>query len=204
LKRTSYYRADQARQAAESSAEDIESFLRSLEMTARVGPIDLSTLERSVQLIHRSNQFNLTTRRHSTAEVQAMIADSHWLTRTVSLRDRFGDNGLISVVLARIEDHVLEIDTWLMSCRVLKRGVEQFLLDRLVEFARSNGILAIRGHYIPTPKNALVRDHYAGLGFARLDGDDSGGSAWILRLDNGWSGGRTFITETGFDGVDSR
>lgn len=202
LRRTDYYKADAQRQAAESSAEDIEGFLKSLEMTARVGPIDAATLERSVQLIHRSNQFNLTTRRRSVAEVQALMQDGDWLTRTVSLRDRFGDNGLISVVLAKAVGDVLEIDTWLMSCRVLKRGVEHFLLNHLAEQARARGLSALRGEYIPTAKNGLVRDHYANLGFARSGGDDSGRTTWILRLDDGWTPFPTFITEAPRDGID--
>jgi len=201
LKRTDYYRADSARQAAESSAEELDGFLKSLEMTARIGPIEPATLERTAQLIQRSNQFNLTTRRHSAADVQAMMADQSWLTRTVSLRDRFGDNGLISVLLARVDGQVLEIDTWLMSCRVLKRGVEQFLMNDLGEFARRQGLKAVRGEYIPTAKNGLVRDHYANLGFTKLDGDLSGRTSWEFRVDQGWTPLATFITESHPDGT---
>src|SRR5262249_42497134 len=155
LQRTGFYRADAAREVAESTAEDLEGVLRMLDMDGRVGPIGAATLERSVQLIHRSNQFNLTTRRHSAAEVQAMLESDCWLTRTVSLRDRFGDNGLISVLLAKISDGALAIDTWLMSCRVLKRGVEQFLLGHLIGIAKDRSIATIRGEYIPTAKNGL-------------------------------------------------
>ncbi len=173
-------------------------------MTVRVGPIDASSLERSVQLIHRSNQFNLTTRRRSTAEVQVMLDDDAWVTCTASLRDRFGDNGLIGVVLASVEADLLDIDTWLMSCRVLKRGVEQFVLNHLAALARARGLAALRGEYIPTAKNALVRDHYEKLGFARLGGDDSGRTTWILRLDDGWTPIPTFITEAHRDGLNTR
>jgi FkbH-like protein len=205
LKRTDYYRTDLARQTAETSSADLEGFLKSLEMTARIGPITPATLERSVQLIHRSNQFNLTTRRHSVASVQSMLADSSWLTLTVSLRDKFGDNGLISVLLARVDGDALEIDTWLMSCRVLKRGVEQFLLNHLVESACQRGLAVIKGEYIPTAKNALVRDHYANLGFSQLgNGDEFGHTAWELRVDNSWKSPATFITEIHHHGSDSR
>ena len=171
LGRTGYYRADAAREVAESSAEDLDQFLQTLDMTARVGPIGPANLERSVQLIHRSNQFNLTTRRHSVAEVQGMLENGAWLTRTVSLRDRFGDNGLISVLLAKTGNGALEIDTWLMSCRVLKRGVEQFLLGHLIGIAKRRSIATIRGEYVPTAKNGLVRDHYLNLGFSQVDRD---------------------------------
>ena len=197
LKRTDYYRADAARQTAVTSAADLEGFLKSLEMTARIGPITPATLERSVQLIHRSNQFNLTTRRHSAAEVQSMMEDGSWLTLTVSLRDKFGDNGLISVLLACIDGDALLIDTWLMSCRVLKRGVEQFLLNHLAHLRRDRSLVAIRGEYIPTAKNGLVRDHYASLGFTQLGQiDESGRTRWEFRLDDGWKPLPTFITES--------
>ena len=96
-------------------------------MTAIFGPVNSATLERTAQLIQRSNQFNLTTRRHSAADVLAMMADETWLTRTVSLRDRFGDNGLICVLFAKITGDVLDIDTWLMSCRVLEARGRTFL-----------------------------------------------------------------------------
>jgi FkbH-like protein len=195
LKRTDYYLADTARTAALTSAEGLDGFMESLEMSARSGPIGPATLERSVQLIHRSNQFNLTTRRHSAAEVQAMVEDDSWITRTVSLRDRFGDNGLIAVLLAKLGADALEIDTWLMSCRVLKRGVEQFLLNHLVEIARSHGRSALRGEYIPTAKNGLVRDHYSSLGFTKLGGEDRGHTYWELRVDKSWTPMATFITE---------
>jgi FkbH-like protein len=199
MQRTGYYQADAAREVAESTAEDLEGFLRMLEMDARVGPIGAATLERSVQLIHRSNQFNLTTRRHSVAEVQAMLESDCWLTRTVSLRDRFGDNGLISVLLAKISDGTLAIDTWLMSCRVLKRGVEQFLLGHLIGIAKERSIITIRGEYIPTAKNALVCDHYLNLGFALIERDDSGRTVWELHVDESLNPPVTFIEESRAD-----
>ena len=123
------------------------------------------SLERTAQLINKSNQFNLTTRRRSAAEVSALAADPSWLTRTVSLADRFGDNGLISVLLAKVEGDALVIDTWLMSCRVLKRGVETLLNNHLCRWAVGRGLKRICGEYIPTAKNDLVREHYAGLGY---------------------------------------
>jgi FkbH-like protein len=196
LERTAYYRADTARDAAASSAEDLEGFLRMLAMTAKIAPIEPATLERSVQLIHRSNQFNLTTRRHSSADVQSILNDPSWLTRTVSLRDRFGDNGLISVLLGRVEGDELLIDTWLMSCRVLKRGVEQALLSHVVKAAEERGLKAIRGEFIATAKNALVRDHYQTLGFRPLDIEHSDHTTWTLPLDGSWAAPITFIEES--------
>jgi FkbH-like protein len=193
LNRTDYYRANAAREAAESSARDLSEFLKSLEMVARIGPISVASLERCVQLIRRSNQFNLTTRRHGNAEVLHMMSDSRWLTLSVSLRDRFSDNGLISVVLARIDDQALELDTWLMSCRVLKRGVEQFVLDHILNLARGRGLAVVRGEYIPTPKNGLVRDHYSNLGFTLIGELPGGSTRWELAVDDDLRPLETFI-----------
>ena len=195
FQRTAFYQADQARREVQSSAADIDTFLRSLEMKARIGPIHAATLERSAQLIHRSNQFNLTTRRRSVAEITLLLEDSSWITRTISLADRFGDNGLISVLLARVQDDALQIDTWLMSCRVLKRGVEPFLLNHLCLAARERGLSVIRGEYIPSPKNSLVRDHYAGLGFCQTGEMAGGTTQWEFRLSPEWKPMKTFIQE---------
>ncbi len=199
LKRADYYKADAERQAAESSSQDLAGFLASLAMTARIEPISAANLERTVQLINRSNQFNLTTRRYAAAEIQGIVADPTWVTRVVSLSDRFGDHGLISVLIARIDETALVIDTWLMSCRVLKRGVEGFLLNHVVVIARGLGLQAVRGEYLPTAKNGLVRDHYQSLGFSPIDTDDSGRSTWTLSLHEGWSPAPTHIKETPHD-----
>lgn len=195
FQRTAFYQADKARCEVQSSAADIESFLRSLEMKARVAPISPVTLERSAQLIQRSNQFNLTTRRRSAAELTRLTGDAAWITRTVSLADRFGDNGLISVLLAFVQDGALQIDTWLMSCRVLKRGVEQFLLNNICAAARERGLRVVRGEYIPTSKNALVREHYAGLGFSKTGAEANGTTRWELRLGPDWQPQANFIQE---------
>jgi len=194
FKRAEYYRTQAVREQAQASAASVEEFLESLQMTARVGPIDGATLERSAQLIARSNQFNLTTRRRSTAEILAMTGDDSWITLTVTLADRFGDYGLISVLLARIRDEKIEIDTWLMSCRVLKRTVEDLLLNHLAEEARRRGVRFLRGDYIPTPKNDLVREHYPRLGFQPAGAGDSGSTRWDLPIAEDWQPRRHFIS----------
>jgi FkbH-like protein len=194
LKRTEFYRADSQRQALGSSAKDLDAFLQSLEMVARIEPVDAATLERTVQLIGRSNQFNLTTRRYSNADILNFTQNSNWLTRTITLRDRFGDNGLISVLLAKTESDCLVIDTWLMSCRVLKRGVERVLLNCIVEQAKERGLKRIVGEYIPTQKNGLVRDHYESLGFTQIDGESGETTRWQLLVD-GWKPQPHFIRE---------
>jgi FkbH-like protein len=195
LKRTEFYRADSKRQSLESSADDLEGFLRSLDMAARIESITESTVERAAQLINRSNQFNLTTRRYTNADVLGLMANPNWITRTVSLRDRFGDNGLISVLLARVESDALVIDTWLMSCRVLKRGVERLLLNNLIAAAAERGLARLLGEYIPTSKNSLVKDHYQALGFSPVTGGILERSCWELRIDDQWLPLQHFIRE---------
>ena len=187
------------RRVAQTSAADMEGFLASLQMVARVGPITPVNLERSVQLIQRSNQFNLKTRRHSAAEISALLLDPAWITLTVSLADRFGDNGLISVVLACVREDFLEIDTWVMSCRVLKRGVEQMLLKHLCHLANERGLKGIRGDYLPTAKNDLVREHYPQLGFGRIGNGNDGQTAWEFRFTKDRQPPRHFIKEETYD-----
>jgi len=186
LQRTSFYRSDAQRRFTGSSAADLDAFLQSLEMHASCGPIGPHELARATQLIGRSNQFNLTTRRHSTTDVQRMTAHPQWVTRVVGLADRFGDQGLISVLLAEQQDDALVIDTWIMSCRVLKRGVEQLLLNHLVALARDRDLRHIVGEYVPTSKNGLVQDHYARLGFAPLDTRNDGATRWQLEVGAEW------------------
>ncbi len=197
LNRAEYYRANSNRTVAASSAESLEEFLASLNMTARVAPIDRQTLERSAQLVNKSNQFNLTTRRCSAAEVRSRMESPEWITLTVALSDRFGDNGLISVLMARIEDGELHIDTWVMSCRVLKRSVEHFMLNALCAVSRNKGLRAIHGDYIPTTRNELVRGHYREMGFENVRGTADGRTLWTLRLEENRPPLPTFVLEEG-------
>ena len=119
------------------------------------------------QLINKSNQFNLTTRRFPLAKIKEIAESADWRSLTFSLSDRFGDNGLISVLLLRKSDKCLDIDTWVMSCRVLQRGVEQFTRNELVELARREMCSSLKGRYIPTAKNGMVSDLLPRLWFYR-------------------------------------
>lgn len=186
FKRTEYYRANAERQRTASSVADIDEYLRSLEMRGWIGAVGDLEMDRTVQLIGKSNQFNLTTKRYSAADIQRMRASPDWETRVVKLVDRFGDNGLISVLLARQEGDALAIDSWLMSCRVLKRGVEQLLLNNIAAAARERGLRRLLGEYIPTPKNLLVQHHYTGLGFTQIQADPDGRTRWELVVDDEW------------------
>jgi FkbH-like protein len=187
FQRTGYYRANAQRREVASNVGDLDEFLRSLNMRAWIGPVGDLELDRTVQLIGKSNQFNLTTRRHSAADIERMRASKDWVTRVVKLEDKFGDNGLISVLLARAEGSALIIDTWLMSCRVLKRGVEQVLLNNVVAAARERGLTELIGEYIPTAKNVLVKHHYESLGFMQMEADENGRTLWRLPIGDDWA-----------------
>jgi FkbH-like protein len=133
-------------------------------------PFDEVGRSRIAQLISKSNQFNLTTRRYAEADIAELERDPAVHTLQVRLVDKFGDNGMISVIICRLtEPDTWTIDTWLMSCRVLGRRVEQAVLREIVESARASGIRHLIGVYRPTPRNAMVSDHYSKLGFTRLD-----------------------------------
>jgi FkbH-like protein len=180
--RTRHYQNNAQREAVRETAADYASYLRSLEQKAVIRPFVEADLDRITQLANKSNQFNLTTLRLSRTEVEELMLDSEVVTATVRLTDRFGDNGLICVLFARPKDDILRIDEWLMSCRVLKRGVEQLLSNYLVEQAHLKGTKALLGHYVPTPKNGLVRDHYKSLGFRQAGTDEHGATHWRLEL----------------------
>ena len=137
---------------------------------------------RIAQLINKSNQFNLTTRRYTEAEVRAMETDPGLFALQVRLADRFGDNGMISVVIFRKGEEEWTCDTWLMSCRVLGRRVEEAVLASVARAARAAGAKRLVGDYIPSEKNAMVREHFARMGFAPAGTAGAGGTRWILEL----------------------
>lgn len=170
-------RADQYRARAqiaelESSAESIEDFHRSLKMRAIVRPFDELNLPRIAQLIGKTNQFNLTTRRHGAEKLREFMADPDCVHLYLRLRDRFADHGLVSVAIARREGEVLDIDTWLMSCRVIGRTVEAQMLHHLCVEALRLGCSLLRGTYVPTAKNAMVGDVYGRFGFEAIEDRD--------------------------------
>ncbi|MDD1518429.1 haloacid dehalogenase [Bradyrhizobium sp. WBAH10] len=180
--RASYYRADARRTAQLKSFARQEDYLQSLDMELQVNPFDAVGRKRIAQLISKSNQFNLTTRRYSEADVASAEADPRRITMQMRLTDTFGDNGMIGVVIADIGTDALEIDTWLMSCRVLGRGVPEATLDLLVARARELGKGFVRGVYIPTKKNMMVADHYRNLGFELTGKRPGGETAWELSV----------------------
>jgi FkbH-like protein len=178
LGRSAYYSSNAQRKACESGTCDYGEFLASLEMTAEIGPFLPIYLERITQLINKTNQFNLTTRRYTSAEVEAITQDPSFLTLYGRLADKFGDNGLISVMIGRVFNDTVELDIWLMSCRVFNREMEFAMFDALVEKCQVRGIRKILGVYIPSKKNSLVSGHYASLGFSPIEGNSQGRELW--------------------------
>jgi len=179
--RAGFYKANALRAARLERIGDHDEYLRSLSMTLSIAPFDGAGRKRIAQLISKSNQFNVTTRRYSETEIEAMQSNSEVLTLQARLEDIFGDNGMISAVICRQTGRIWEVDTWIMSCRVLGRRVEETILQYLVEQARVRGISEIIGRYIPTAKNGLVRDHFSKLGFVQT-GSQNGETTWQLAI----------------------
>ncbi len=184
LKRAAYYQDNARRLTLEKQSGGVDAYLASLDMTITFQPFDATGRARIVQLIGKSNQYNLTTRRYTDPEITALEDDPDAFTLQVRLADTFGDNGMISVVICRAAaDDAWDIDTWLMSCRVLGRRVEHMVLREILEHAREAGVRRLRGTYIPSERNKLVIDHYAKLGFTRTGEQPEGTTYWELAVD---------------------
>jgi FkbH-like protein len=181
--RTSQYQGNKARDALKASVTDLPAYLRGLEMQLIWKRFDKIGLQRISQLINKSNQFNLTTKRYTEEDVIAVMADPDAFGLQLRLTDRFGDNGIIAIIIGRLQtDGDLYIDTWLMSCRVLGRQVEPTTLNLIAQEARKLGAKRLVGEYIPTKKNGMVKDHYAKLGFTVMESDTAGGNRNIQDL----------------------
>ncbi len=183
-RRADFYRDNARRHGLRAQATDLAGYLASLQMEITFRPFDSTGRARIAQLINKSNQFNLTTRRYSEAEVAALEQAADCFTLQVHLSDTFGDNGMISVVICRPHaEDTWEIDTWLMSCRVLGRGVEDMVLREILQHARQRGIGRLLGVYRPSERNGMVSDHYSKLGFTAIGRDADGTTRWELATD---------------------
>jgi FkbH-like protein len=181
LKRAGYYDGNARRAALQKQVGDLNGYLASLKMEIVFQPFDETGRARITQLINKSNQFNLTTRRYSEPEVARIEADPSCFSMQVRLLDSFGDNGMISVVICRPRsDEEWEIDTWLMSCRVLGRCVETMVLRELLQHASRRNVQRLIGVYKPTDRNKMVEQHYAKLGFAEAERHPDGSTVWHL------------------------
>jgi FkbH-like protein len=176
------YQANAERERLKDTVTDMASYLESLHMALTVHPFDRVGLARVTQLINKTNQFNLTTERLSEAEVAARMNDPRVVTLQARLTDRFGDNGVIAILIARLVGSDAVIETWLMSCRVLGRQVEEACLNALAESCAAIGAERLVGAYLPTEKNGMVREMYRSLGFELMDEDATGATRWQMPL----------------------
>lgn len=168
--RTKFYQAESERIKAEKKFKTIDEYLNSLHMLASAKPFDQKHIKRIAELTQRSNQFNLRTVRYTESDIQRIAEDKNYLTVYFTLKDRYGEQGLISIVIMKKQhEDTLFIDTWLMSCRVLKRGMEEFVINKIVQIAKDSGFTTIFAEYIPTPKNKMVSTIYDSMGFNRID-----------------------------------
>lgn len=181
-KRNEMYQANLKREQQQASYADYADYLRSLEMTGVVRAFEPVYMGRIAQLTNKSNQFNLTTQRFTQAQIEQMAADEKYITLYGKLADKFGDNGVVSVVIAEKDGNCAHIRLWLMSCRVLKRDMELAMLDGLAERCLAEGISTLYGYYYPTAKNNMVREFYGQLGFERISEDEAGNTGWKFSL----------------------
>jgi len=185
LRRASYYDGNARRASLQKQVGNLQTYLASLNMEIVFQPFDETGRARIAQLISKSNQFNLTTRRYSEADVLLIEKDPSCFSMQVRLLDTFGDNGMISVVICRTcGAETWEIDTWLMSCRVLGRCVETMVLRELVQHAARRNICKLIGVYRPTDRNKLVEQHYEKLGFDLLERRADGSTVWGFDVAN--------------------
>ena len=197
LKRTEMYRANMQRSQEQKRYTDYRDFLRSLEMHGEGGAFQPVYMSRIAQLTNKSNQFNLTTKRYTQAEIEEANADPNRITVYGKLTDKFGDNGVVSVVIGRVEGSVCHIELWIMSCRVLKRDMEYFMLDQLVAECQKRGVSEICGYYYPTLKNGMVKEFYGTLGFTKESEDADGNTCWRFSVRDDYTKKNTVIDTEG-------
>lgn len=193
LKRNEMYKENAVRAAQQAQFTDYGEYLESLEMVGVIDDFLPIYLPRITQLTNKSNQFNLTTKRFTTAEMEQVFADDSYIRLYGRLADKFGDNGIVSVVIGKVNGDTLDIDLWLMSCRVLKRDMEYAMLDSLCERAKERGLKTVKGYYYPTAKNKMVKELYGDFGFAKISEDADGNTVWELEL-SGYEPKNKYIT----------
>lgn len=181
-KRNQMYMENIQRLEEKKTFENYHEYLKSLKMHGIIKEFEPIYFSRIAQLTNKSNQFNLTTKRYTQNEIEESALSKNKITLYGKLRDKFGDNGLVSVVVGKIENKCLNIELWLMSCRVLKRDMEFAMLDCLVDRCLEKGIDEIKGYYYPTAKNGMVKDFYLNQGFEKVSIDEEGNSIWKLDL----------------------
>ena len=183
LNRNEMYKANIQRQKQEECFGEYCDYLKSLEMKALIKEFEPIYMSRISQLTNKSNQFNLTTKRYTQAEIEEVSESENHITLYGKLKDKFGDNGLVSVIIGKINGDIFDIELWIMSCRVLKRDMEFAMMDQLVEKCKAKSIKKIKGYYYPTQKNGMVKNFYETQGFSLIEEDGEGNSIWEFDLE---------------------
>ncbi len=184
LKRNEMYKANAQRASQQASFENYSDYLLSLDMNATIDDFIPMYIQRITQLTNKSNQFNVTTKRYTTSEMEEVFASDDYIRLYGKLTDKFGDNGVVSVVIGKKSQNELHIDLWIMSCRVLKREMEFAMLDTLVSKCIESGIKKVVGYYYPTAKNKMVKNLYGTFGFIKMSEDEDGNSVWSMNVED--------------------
>jgi FkbH-like protein len=184
-RRAEFYHQRQQAELIRSEVTSVEEFYRNLQMKVTFSAVDAVQVHRAAQLTQKTNQFNATTRRYTETALLRFISDVKWIVIAVRVEDRFGDNGIVGLMLAHVKERLLDIDTFLLSCRVIGRTIETAMLAYLCQEARQLGLHEIVGCIVNSPKNAPVRDLYERHGFQKGGAADTEGSLWKLRVDCG-------------------
>jgi FkbH-like protein len=186
LKRNRLYGENIKRQELVSRFENYDEFLESLEMKAEIQPFSSLYLDRITQLINKTNQFNLTSKRYTFSQVESISKNPQHITLYGRLADKFGDNGLISVMIGDICSDEITVSLWLMSCRVIKRGMEYAMFDQFIKASLNQGVKNIKGLYLKSPKNNMVKNLYQDLGFKQDNFKDNGDSSWVCEISSSY------------------
>jgi FkbH-like protein len=177
-----YQQRAQAESMRAAASGNIEDYYRDLDMELRIAPVDASSIPRAAQLTQKTNQYNLTTTRYSEAEMAARLSDPDWIVSVIGVSDRFGDHGIVGVVMARVAGPELQIDNFLLSCRVIGRTVETAMLAYLCDAALQRGLHDLQGRIVPTAKNVPIRELFAQHGFDQRAQEETGSTSWAMAL----------------------
>lgn len=191
--RNQMYQENVQRARLKSSFADYGEYLHSLNMKAEIRAFEKTYIGRISQLTNKSNQFNLTTKRYTQSELEKVMAEDSYITLYGRLKDCFGDNGVVSVIIGHIIENICRIDLWLMSCRVLKRDMEFAMMDALTDRCRERKVQEIRGYYYPTSKNGMVKNFYETQGFIKTAEDENGNTEWRCILSDSYKKKNKFI-----------
>jgi FkbH-like protein len=181
-RRAELYRQRQQAEIVRSEASSVTEFYRNLEMKLTFSAVDAKRLQRAAQLTQKTNQFNATTRRYTETELRRLMDDPKWLVIAVRVEDRFGDNGIVGLMLAQLKEGLLDVDTFLLSCRVIGRTIETAMLAYLCQEGRRHGLQEIGGHVVNSAKNTPVRDVFERHGFQKVSAGSADESSWRLHL----------------------